>query len=1259
VRCFLRVLFSFLLFISMSRAGSAQVVSIDPNYSVSSFATGLTTPDSIFYRPTTNDFLVLEFTLGKIVKIDSNGSVTNFASAPPGTPSTRGGVLSQAAMNSKGELFVAAYAVGGPILEFDSTGKYLSQFLVPNFPAGIAFDAADNFYVSSGPNDNTADTIYQYTAASGYTTSSVFASGFAGAIALTFNAAGQLFAADFMAGNVYQVEPGGTTASSHVLWASGLVRPVCLAIDPIDQSVFVGDYDTDKISRITAPGVFSDFASGSYRTDALAFDSLGDLFASQGEVGTVWKFTRLAVAPLQISPDHGGNTGTVTVHISGQGLEAGATVSLKGSGPDIAGMNTSLLYPGIMGTTFDLTNATPDTRDVVVSNPDGTTLSLPNVFTIEAGGTPQVGVQILGMNKIRFDRPQTYYLEITNNGSIDSPPGLASLEIPPSVGFVQFSGPDLVMAGSSNLELFQVPSTQPTSDNVLLFATAGVPAHSAQIAAVQLTLPSATGLSAASRRRLLARSNSTTIAPPSGFVATIAWLQSLSNMTLDQWLALKGVAFVAYDPSCPQCINAYASEVAAFGVLTNDYVTLQNNLAALYDAWVLLPADLAKVTAAELAAFYLIEYAVQAGLIEEGIITTFSGLGIANLVDNVLSCVETSLQANSRQQCLSNFALNLQTTLESLIALGQGILARDTGLLATSIVMALDYLEGSIATVLTGISDLESVFDASGNAQLAYGNLQRDLAPFATAQGQYLACLNANQVNPPPPPPVVPPGTNNLPINGVTSLDPNSEIGPQGYGPQDYITGNTPLVYADFFSNEISATAAAQTVTVTSQLDVANDDMSTFSFGPISFLDRMLLPTAFQPTFSSTVDLRPSMNLLIAVNATLNVPTGAAKWTFTSLDPATKLPPQDPTAGFLPPGAGGSVQFSVSTKPGLTTNTQTANQSIVTFDTNSPIPTANWINLFDKTSPVSHVLALPAATWSTNIPVNWAGTDVGSGIGSYTVSVSDNGAAYAVWQANTTAASGIYSGLVGHNYGFYSIATDNVGNVEPSKTAAEASTTIALDTTPPVITPSVSGTLGKNGWYTSGVNVFWSVTDPESGIASSTGCSTVTLSSNTAGTTITCSATNGGGLSGSASVTINIDQTAPVISGMPPMGCELWAPDRKLVRAAKVSAADVLSGLASFNVSGTSNEPGDPNDVDDIKIEGRGLQPRTIYLRAEKLGLKDDDWKRSGRHENDDRRHFTPKVYTLTATATDQAGNNATATSTCTVENKRGGDWDR
>ena len=85
------------------------------------------------------------------------------------------------------------------------------------------------------------------------------------------------------------------------------------------------------------------------------------------------------------------------------------------------------------------------------------------------------------------------------------------------------------------------------------------------------------------------------------------------------------------------------------------------------------------------------------------------------------------------------------------------------------------------------------------------------------------------------------------------------------------------------------------------------------------------------------------------------------------------------------------------------------------------------------------------------------------------------------------------------------------------------------DGTPPVITPTLSGTLGSNGWYTSDVSLTWTVTDPESGIISQTGCSPAGVTTDTSGVAFTCSATNGAGLTSSQTVTIRRDALAPTV----------------------------------------------------------------------------------------------------------------------------------
>jgi hypothetical protein len=98
---------------------------------------------------------------------------------------------------------------------------------------------------------------------------------------------------------------------------------------------------------------------------------------------------------------------------------------------------------------------------------------------------------------------------------------------------------------------------------------------------------------------------------------------------------------------------------------------------------------------------------------------------------------------------------------------------------------------------------------------------------------------------------------------------------------------------------------------------------------------------------------------------------------------------------------------------------------------------------------------------------------------------------------------------------------------------ALAPAALSSSVAPPSITLHVSGVEGDEGWYRSAVTVSWTVTD-STGISTSSGCEPQTLSSDTPGTTLTCSASNRAKppLSNSVSVTIKIDRIAPKLSGV-------------------------------------------------------------------------------------------------------------------------------
>lgn len=232
------------------------------------------------------------------------------------------------------------------------------------------------------------------------------------------------------------------------------------------------------------------------------------------------------------------------------------------------------------------------------------------------------------------------------------------------------------------------------------------------------------------------------------------------------------------------------------------------------------------------------------------------------------------------------------------------------------------------------------------------------------------------------------------------------------------------------------------------------------------------------------------------------------------------------------------------------------------------------------------------------------------------------------------------------------------------------------DTTPPVIVPSVSGTLGSNGWYVSDVTVSWSVTDPESTITSTSGCGSTTIASDTAGVTLTCSATSAGGTA-TASVTIKRDATAPtaVAAAAPDPNENGWNNTDVTV---SFSGTDALSGIDACsedvllssegadqsasgtctdkagNVSATATAGGINIDKTSpvVSLVGGPVDGASYYFgfvpaapscsASDALSGLDGDCSVGG---------YSTAVgtHTIMATATDKAGNNASDTATYTV----------
>ena len=137
-------------------------------------------------------------------------------------------------------------------------------------------------------------------------------------------------------------------------------------------------------------------------------------------------------------------------------------------------------------------------------------------------------------------------------------------------------------------------------------------------------------------------------------------------------------------------------------------------------------------------------------------------------------------------------------------------------------------------------------------------------------------------------------------------------------------------------------------------------------------------------------------------------------------------------------------------------------------------------------------------------------------------------------------------------------ATDDAGNV-----TAGLFTVTVNDPTGPIVSFAINGTLGGGGWYKSDVDVTWTVTDPDSGVESMSGCDLQLVNADTAGVDFTCTATNNTGVSSTVTTSsIKRDATAPTIT-TPDVSATATGPQTPVDYPA-ASANDSGSGLFSL-----------------------------------------------------------------------------------------------
>ncbi|HUU84812.1 MAG TPA: RHS repeat-associated core domain-containing protein, partial [Phycisphaerae bacterium] len=307
-------------------------------------------------------------------------------------------------------------------------------------------------------------------------------------------------------------------------------------------------------------------------------------------------------------------------------------------------------------------------------------------------------------------------------------------------------------------------------------------------------------------------------------------------------------------------------------------------------------------------------------------------------------------------------------------------------------------------------------------------------------------------------------------LRGLTGIvaprDPNDKVGPNGFGEVQFVGADLALQHTINFENVADATAPAQVVTVTDQLD---DDLDwrTLRLGEIAFGSYVITVPDGRSFYTTTVDLRPDgTDLLVRIDAGLDPATGMVTWTFASIDPDTGEAPTEALVGFLPPndGAGsgqGHVTYTVRPKADRTTGTVVTNAATIVFDTQEPIETNVTSNVIDAAAPSSAVAPLAPSQTDAAFTVSWSGADdaEGSGLAAYDVYVARDGGPFEIWLAGTTDGCAMFTAdPAGHTYAFYTRAHDHVGNLEAAPAVPDAVTA-----TPDLLAPTVTAAQVNDG----------------------------------------------------------------------------------------------------------------------------------------------------------------------------------------------------
>ncbi len=232
-------------FVFVSTPGNNSVMAIDPTWTASPFASGLSSPYGLAF--TTPDFrngylYVANLGNNTIVQYNSQGASSLFATNGLNRPY-------DLAYDAASQTLYAANYGDNTIYKFDSSGTAtLFANTLLNRPVGLTLDGSGNLYVANLGNN----TIAKFTPGG---TGSVFANtGLSSPVDLAFDSSGNLYAANYFANSVEKYSSTGTDLGSFLNSGnSSLARPWGLMFDS-SGNLFVANYNSGNIQEYDSSG---------------------------------------------------------------------------------------------------------------------------------------------------------------------------------------------------------------------------------------------------------------------------------------------------------------------------------------------------------------------------------------------------------------------------------------------------------------------------------------------------------------------------------------------------------------------------------------------------------------------------------------------------------------------------------------------------------------------------------------------------------------------------------------------------------------------------------------------------------------------------------------------------------------------------------------------------------------------------------------------------------------------------------------------